>query len=140
GRPEEPRHFLRKRTLCGFPAYQAGRSERNRNPPIGGGRGEARSPCRHTIRNGGAQPAREPARTPAAARGECRTWDQAISASNDLRGGSSGIASPRARDKRPRQNSQERSLSHPGWASRITAASLCAPSVVSNRRISSNVP
>ena len=43
---------------------------------------------------------------------------------NDRRGGSSGKARPNSRDRRPRQNSQERSLNQPGCASSMICASL----------------
>jgi hypothetical protein len=51
-----------------------------------------------------------------------------------------GRALPKARDSRPRQNSQERSLNQPGCARSITSASRAEPSTCSMRRISSKVP
>src|SRR3989442_14747288 len=41
------------------------------------------------------------------------SWAPNCQASNDLRGGASGIARPVASARRPRQNSQDRSLIHP---------------------------
>jgi hypothetical protein len=69
---------------------------------------------------------------------EWRPWGQTTPASNDLRGGVCGTALSVASCKRPRQNSQDRSLIQPGSAFSMTSTKRCGPSTVSRRRTSSN--
>src|SRR5437667_1652907 len=66
------------------------------------------------------------------------SWAPNCQASNDLRGGASGIARPVASARRPRQNSQDRSLIHPGSASSMASTNREGPSVFSRRRTSAN--
>src|ERR1035437_109109 len=93
---------------------------RNRSPPIGDVRDRARPLFLRTGRRKAWEPERAGARFLAEAWVGSRSWDQNIVALNDLRGGSSGIARPVESAKRPRQNSQDRSLIQPGSALSIT--------------------
>src|SRR3979490_2507396 len=83
---------------------------------------EARPQFHHTTRT--INPGREQAVaiSPAEPWAEFSSEAQNYAASNDLRGGVSGIARPVAGVRRPRQNSQDRSLNHPGSALNITLA------------------
>src|SRR5258708_20472186 len=69
-----------------------------------------------------------------------QTSDQDSAASRDLRGASSGIAPPATKDNRPRQNSQERSLSQPGSARSMTSTKRFLPTICSKITMSSKVP
>ena len=69
-----------------------------------------------------------------------QTSDQDSAASRDLRGASSGIVPPAVSDNRPRQNSQERSLSQPGSARSMTSTKRFLPTICSKITMSSKVP
>src|SRR5271156_5047397 len=117
--------------------WREARIRKSRNRRKSGGRDIGPQRCRHRARATERSREEAEARFPAEPWAECRFWAQNLSASNDLRGGVSDIARPLAR-KRPRQNSQDRSLIQPGSAPRIASAKRSRPSVFSNDRTSPN--
>src|SRR5262245_19765932 len=121
-----------------FPACRAARIGRSRNRERCDDRDRGRRPFLRTTRRSNRRQEPIEARFLAVLWAEWRSWAQTTPASNDLRGGVCGIALPVASCKRPRQNSQDRSLIQPGSAFSMTSTKRRGPSTVSRRRTSSN--
>src|SRR5215471_8883041 len=125
---------------CGSHPCRGGWHEKNRNRQTDDARGEEPPPCLRTARKRASVRVQDSPRSPSARREERQAEGQSALAWSDLCGGSIGIGRPcKARNKRPRQNSQERSLSQPGSACSIISASRLGPITFSRRRTSSKV-